>query len=194
MSLRNLEHLRADRATPRFALAGLGVSRAPEDKQTGRHQKNRSSGSCASPCPYGDCPRSHLGGLSACGRRYRAYICSFNLRLSVSVTAFCHSTGGVQRLILASCLIRLRVAPGTHSWCATCNWYLRYLAVFGGGPVAAVLSIVWKRWRSICPSRQLSDAERGLFDDTRHTVSPTSSAISNPPVRSTARPTGRPRA
>ena len=43
-------------------------------------------------------------------------------------------------------------------------------------------------------SRQLLDAERGLSDDTRQTVSPTSSAISNPPVRSTAKPTGLPRA
>jgi hypothetical protein len=41
---------------------------------------------------------------------------------------------------------------------------------------------------------QLLDAERGLSDDTRQTVSPTSSAISNPPVRSTAKPTGLPRA
>ena len=44
------------------------------------------------------------------------------------------------------------------------------------------------------PDRQLLDAEWGLFDDTRHTVFPTSSAISNPPVRSTAKPTGLPRA
>jgi hypothetical protein len=41
---------------------------------------------------------------------------------------------------------------------------------------------------------QLFDAEWGLFDDTRHTVSPTSSAINSPPDRSTAKPTGLPRA
>src|SRR5580692_1626994 len=38
------------------------------------------------------------------------------------------------------------------------------------------------------------DALELAADDTRQTVSPTSSAISNAPVRSTARPTGRPRA
>jgi hypothetical protein len=41
---------------------------------------------------------------------------------------------------------------------------------------------------------QLFEAEWGLLDDTRQTVFPTSSAISNPPLRSTAKPTGRPRA
>jgi hypothetical protein len=53
----------------------------------------------------------------------------------------------------------------------------------------AVSSQLRARCRSMAGHRQL-----GLFDDTRHTVSPTSSAISNPPVRSTAKPTGLPRA
>ena len=53
----------------------------------------------------------------------------------------------------------------------------------------AVSSQLRARCRSMACHRQL-----GLFDDTRHTVSPTSSAISNPPVRSTAKPTGLPRA
>jgi hypothetical protein len=122
----------ADRTTRRFALTGLGVGRTPEDTQTGRHQKH-SSGSYASPCPYRGCPGRHLGGLSASGRHDWAYICSFNFLLSVSVTAYCHCSGAVQRLILVSRLIRLHVAPGTHSWCATC---IRYLAaVFGSGPL-----------------------------------------------------------
>ena len=122
MSLRTYAYVVVARATQRFAPTGLGVSRAPEDTQADHHQKNR-SGSCASSCPYGGCPGRHLGGLSACGRHYWAYICSSNLLLSVSVTAFCHSSGAVQWLILVSSLIRLHGAPGTHSWCATCNRY-----------------------------------------------------------------------
>jgi hypothetical protein len=40
----------------------------------------------------------------------------------------------------------------------------------------------------------IDDTEPGCWDDTLQTVFPTSSAISSPPVRSTAKPTGLPRA
>jgi hypothetical protein len=40
----------------------------------------------------------------------------------------------------------------------------------------------------------IDDTEPGRRDDIRQTVFPTSSAMSNPPVRSTAKPTGLPRA
>src|SRR6267143_4580941 len=187
MSLRTYAYVVVARATQRFAPTGLGVSRAPEDTQADHHQKNR-SGSCASSCPYGGCPGRHLGGLSACGRHYWAYICSSNLLLTVSVTALCHSSAAVQWLILVSSLIRLHGAPGTHSWCATCN---RYLAAARSGRAMFQLRM---RCHSIACYPQLLDAEWGLFDDTRHTVSPRSSATSNPPDRSTAKPTGLPRA
>src|SRR5260370_37002724 len=48
--------------------------------------------------------------------------------------------------------------------------------------------------RSIVGYRQLLDAEWGLSDDTRHTGFPRSSAINSAPERSTANPTGLPRA
>jgi len=38
----------------------------------------------------------------------------------------------------------------------------------------------------------IDDTEPGRADDTRQTVFPTSSAMSSPPVRSTAKPTGLP--
>jgi hypothetical protein len=44
------------------------------------------------------------------------------------------------------------------------------------------------------PARHLLDAEWALFDDSRHTVFDRSSAINSPPDRSTAKPTGLPRA
>jgi len=48
--------------------------------------------------------------------------------------------------------------------------------------VAASTQLYGSGCRSIHSPRQLFDAEWGLLDDTRHTVSPTSPAISNPPV------------
>jgi hypothetical protein len=48
--------------------------------------------------------------------------------------------------------------------------------------------------RSPVAYRHLLDAEGALFDDTRHTMFARSSAINSPPERSTAKPTGLPRA
>src|SRR5882757_7309849 len=62
-TLRSLPHPLAVRATRGAADTGLGVSGAPEDTQTGHHQKNK-SGSFATPCPCRGCLCRH-GGLSS---------------------------------------------------------------------------------------------------------------------------------
>jgi hypothetical protein len=192
MRLRSCAYLVVARAAQRFAPTGLGVSRAPEDTQAHHYQKNRSD-SFASPCRYCGCLYKHPG----CPSRWQTTLSAVRLDALVEFTDIVLPPYAyVQSWLRMPQRSAAPTYPGGHVLLRCTLRRQRAASVrFGSGPVwSPFRPTLRKRCRSIRRPRQSLDAEWGLFDDTRQTVSPTSSAISNPPVRSTARPTGLPRA
>jgi hypothetical protein len=150
-----------------------GAARAPRTRSNG-YTRSSSAGSKRRPC---------------CRRQTRPPCCSGRCLLQVTRFAKSNLVSGSAR---RQPIVSLTDKPRSVS-------FHRYRHMIGDGFPDEVLEIgcTLRPMAIAVPAAcygQLLDAERGLFDDTRHTVSPRSSAINSPPDRSTAKPTGLPRA
>jgi hypothetical protein len=145
-----------------------------------------------------------LAAFPAGWRHYRSYIwtCSFNLLVSYCDRELCPDSVGpeqaVAKLFARRAGVHIDLHANLHFKDLRCLPRHKRLASQRHHCRGKNMVVRRRRWlRGAMPSdshRQWLDAEWGLFDDTRHTVSPRSSAISSPPDRSTAKPTGLPRA